>query len=150
MTRADPSIVISEAREWLGTPYHHQQSVKGVGCDCLGQLRGVWRAVVGPEPLTVPPYSRDWGEVAPREPMLQAARQVLIEIEPADAGPGAVLVFRMRSNAVAKHCGIMSSPQHFIHAWSNHEVAEAFLDRPWRRRIANAFVFPAPSASEET
>ena len=29
------------ARSWIGTPYVHQVSVKGGGCDCLGLVRGV-------------------------------------------------------------------------------------------------------------
>ena len=54
--------VVSAARGWLGTPYHDQASVRGVGCDCLGLVRGVWRDLHGPEPMPIPPYSRDWGE----------------------------------------------------------------------------------------
>ena len=46
---ADPDLVVAVARRWLGTPYHDQASVPGVGCDCLGLARGVWREVVGPE-----------------------------------------------------------------------------------------------------
>ena len=42
--------IIAEARAWIGTPYHHQAAVKGVGCDCLGLVRGVWRAVYGADP----------------------------------------------------------------------------------------------------
>ena len=37
--------IIAAAKEWRGTPYHHQQSQKGVGCDCLGLVRGVYEAV---------------------------------------------------------------------------------------------------------
>ncbi len=29
--------------DWLGTPYRHQGRRKGVGCDCLGLVLGVWR-----------------------------------------------------------------------------------------------------------
>ena len=61
---ADPDAVIAAARGWLGTPYHDQASLRGVGCDCLGLARGVWREVVGDEPFPTPPYSRDWGLVA--------------------------------------------------------------------------------------
>ena len=36
--------VVAEARMWIGTPYVHQASALGAGCDCLGLVRGVWRA----------------------------------------------------------------------------------------------------------
>ncbi|MEE8633091.1 MAG: hypothetical protein V3S93_01305 [Methyloceanibacter sp.] len=51
---------MAKARGWLGTPYHHQASVKGVGCDCLGLVRGLWRELCGPEPEAMPRYTRDW------------------------------------------------------------------------------------------
>ena len=34
--------IVRCARGWLGTPYHHQASMKSVGCDCLGLIRGLW------------------------------------------------------------------------------------------------------------
>jgi NlpC/P60 family putative phage cell wall peptidase len=51
--------IIAEARAWIGTPYHHQAARKGVGCDCLGLVRGVWRATYGADPEHPPAYSRD-------------------------------------------------------------------------------------------
>lgn len=30
-----------QARLWLGTPFRHQAALRGVGCDCLGLIRGV-------------------------------------------------------------------------------------------------------------
>jgi NlpC/P60 family putative phage cell wall peptidase len=98
---AAPAKVVAAARKWLGTPYHDQASVRGVGCDCLGLARGVWREVVGPEPFPIPPYSRDWGETGPPEVLAEGARAAMIEIEAADAGPGALLLFRMRPFAFA-------------------------------------------------
>ncbi|MEP3049668.1 MAG: hypothetical protein ABJL55_17590 [Roseibium sp.] len=56
--------VLNEARSWLGTPYQHQASLKGCGCDCLGLLRGIWRALYGDEPETAPDYSSDWAETS--------------------------------------------------------------------------------------
>ena len=47
--------IVEAARAWLGTPYHHQASLRGVGCDCLGLVRGVWRELYGPEPEAAPP-----------------------------------------------------------------------------------------------
>jgi NlpC/P60 family putative phage cell wall peptidase len=43
MTLTRAQIVVA-TRDWIGTPYQHQASLKGVGCDCLGLVRGVWRA----------------------------------------------------------------------------------------------------------
>ena len=39
--------VLAIARAWIGTPYRHQGAVKGVGCDCLGLIRGIWRELYG-------------------------------------------------------------------------------------------------------
>ena len=58
------AAIVAAARSWIGTPYRHQASLKGVGCDCLGLLRGVWRDVVGDEPERPPAYSRDWAEAS--------------------------------------------------------------------------------------
>src|SRR3712207_7216939 len=86
-------FIIAEARSWIGTPYRHQASLKGVGCDCLGLLRGVWRGVMGAEPQRLPPYTPDWAE-AGSDALHEGARRFLIE---ADAvAPGVVLLFRWR------------------------------------------------------
>ena len=49
--------VVARTRAWIGTPYRHQASLIGIGCDCLGLVRGVWREVLGPEPEAAPPYA---------------------------------------------------------------------------------------------
>ena len=146
-------------RPGIGTPYHDQASVRGVLCDCLGLLRGVWRDVVGPEPMPVPPYSRDWGEAGPVEVLAEAARAAMIELDVTEARTGDVILFRMRAGAIAKHVGILSgtprsahSPRgarphwgarsHFIHAYERSGVIEEPLTPAWQRRIAFAFRFP--------
>lgn len=35
------SRIVAEARTWLGTPFVHQASKRGVGTDCAGLVRGV-------------------------------------------------------------------------------------------------------------
>jgi len=131
--------VVGVARGWIGTPYVHQQAVRGAGCDCLGLVRGVWREVRGAEPEPVPAYTPDWSEAAGDERLWQAARRWLREV--AAPEPGDVLLFRMRSGAVAKHLGIMSGPDAFIHAYSGHGVVESPLSTAWRRRVVAAFAF---------
>lgn len=144
---ADPDRVIATAVSWLGTPYHDQASLKGVGCDCLGLARGVWREVVGPEPFPIPPYSRDWGETGSREVLAEGARRMMVEVPASNAPPGALLLFRMRPGAIAKHAGILTELDTFLHAYERLGVIEEPLTPTWRRRIAFAFHFPAPSSS---
>jgi NlpC/P60 family putative phage cell wall peptidase len=141
VTSADPAVVITAARGRLGTPYHDKASIRGVGCDCLGLVRGVWREVVGDEPLPLPHYSRDWGETGSREPLAEAARNVMPEIAVTNLEPGALILFRMRTGAVAKHCGILVAAERFIHAYERTGVIEEPLTAAWRRRIAFAFLF---------
>lgn len=137
------------ARDWIGTPYLHQASLRGAGTDCLGLLRGIWREIYGGEPEPVPPYTADWSEPAREELLWAAARRHLITIE-APAGsapqaPGEVLLFRMRAGAVAKHLGIaaaVGTEPSFVHAYTGHGVVESPLSAPWRRRIVARFQFP--------
>ena len=142
MTTADPAAVIAAARLWLGTPYHDQASLRGVGCDCLGLARGVWRDLVGAEPQAIPPYSRDWGETGVREVLADGARAMMMEVPIADIGPGTLVLFRMAPRAIAKHVGILTAAASFIHAYDRLGVIEEALTTTWSRRIAFAFRFP--------
>lgn len=132
--------VVTEAREWIGTPYRHQHATKGAGCDCLGLLRGVYRAVIGPEPETPPAYTPSWGESGDREFMLDAAHRWLTPVARGDWQLGDVLVFRMRRSMIAKHCGIISGEQTFIHADATARcVSETPLTAHWRSLVTGAF-----------
>ncbi len=137
--------IVSAARSWIGTPYVHQNSVKGAGCDCLGLLRGVWREVLGPEPEAAPAYSMDWSEPQGDERLWQAALRHLRPKALTAEAAGDVLLFRMRTGAVAKHLGLVAQTgpnASFIHAYSGHGVTESPLSAPWRRRVVAVFEFP--------
>ncbi len=136
---------MTAARGWIGTPYVHQQSLKGAGCDCLGLLRGVWREVLGAEPEAVPSYSRDWSEPQGEEHLWQAALRHMVAKDREDAAPGDLLLFRMRERSVAKHLGVqgeIGNAPTFIHAYSGHGVVENALSQPWQRRVVARFEFP--------
>ena len=137
--------VVAEARGWIGTPYLHQASAKGAGADCLGFLRGVWRAVYGAEPETVPAYTADWSEPGRDEALWRAAMRHLGQKTLKAASVGDVLLFRMRDGGIAKHLGIaarIGSNSSFIHAYTGHGVVESPLSDPWQRRIVARFEFP--------
>ncbi|MGQ7792912.1 DUF6950 family protein [Faunimonas sp. B44] len=134
--------IVSAARGWLGTPYRHQASLKGVGCDCLGLVRGVWRELKGYEAETPPPYTPDWAEARGRETLAEAARRHMSEIAAAEAQAGDLVLFRWRAGLPAKHAAILAGPARMIHAQEGAAVAEVPLSDWWRRRIAYAFRFP--------
>lgn len=136
--------VVTEARRWLGTPYVHQASARGAGCDCLGLVRGVWRGVVGPEPFAMPAYGPDWGEAGGEEHILRFARRCMTEIPPYSGMPGDMLVFRWRAGMVAKHLGILTGEARMIHAWERGGVVEVALVPSWSRRVAGVFRFREP------
>lgn len=134
--------ILREARGWIGTPYRHQASCKGAGADCLGLVRGVWRALYGAEPERPPPYTRGWAEEGGADTLLAAAGRHMRPVPPDAAGPGDLLLFRWRDGALVKHAAILSGPAKMIHAYEGLCVTESPLVPAWRRRIVAAFLFP--------
>jgi len=146
--------IVTIARSWIGTPYVHQASVKGAGCDCLGLLRGVWRDAFGEEPEDVPPYSPDWAEATGAETLRDALARHLCAIAARDIAPGDIALFRMNARGPAKHCAIVgcatasllergvgekNGALTLIHARQNKRVSEEVFSRAWRWKLAYAF-----------
>jgi len=132
--------ILAEARTWIGTPYQHQASAKGAGCDCLGLVRGVWRALYGGEPEPFPAYTPDWAERQGAETLLEAAGRYLT---PANAAqPGDVLLFRMHAEAPAKHVAILDEDDVLIQAYWGRSVVRSRFAPWWRARLVGAFSFP--------
>jgi NlpC/P60 family putative phage cell wall peptidase len=136
------AAIVTEARAWVGTPYRHQGSLRGIGCDCLGLLRGLWRSLIGPEPESPGAYSPDWAEAGRADSLMDAARRHLVALPDITYAEGDVLLFRFRKNVPAKHIGIASGPGRMIHAHEGACVAEVPIAAFWQRRIAATFSFP--------
>lgn len=138
----DRAEIVRAARGWLGTPYRHQASLKSVGTDCLGLVRGIWRDVFGPEPETAPAYAPGWAEEGAGEALANAARRHMMEIPRTEFKEGDVLLFRWRPHLPAKHAGIAVSTHHMIHAQEHAAVTEIAITGWWRRHLSHAFRFP--------
>jgi NlpC/P60 family putative phage cell wall peptidase len=135
--------ILNAAAGWIGTPYRHQASLKGVGCDCLGLVRGIWRELYGAEPEAPEPYAADWAERSGTERLAEAAlRHFGPPIERAEMLPGDVLLFRFRPGVAAKHLGILAEEHRFIHAYEQAGVVSSPLVSSWARRIAAVHRFP--------
>jgi NlpC/P60 family putative phage cell wall peptidase len=114
-TRAD---VVAEAARWVGTPYHHQARVRGVGVDCAQLVAGVAEAVgLIPAGTPVPhDYSPEW-HLHSRGELLVANLEAFGCVRlarPEDARPGDVLAFRFGRSV--GHLGILLEGGLFVHA----------------------------------
>lgn len=134
------AAILACAADWLDTPYRHQSSVKHVGTDCLGLIRGIWRELYGEEPERPPAYSPDWAEVSGEETLLDAATRWLTPIGTPQAGD--VLLFRMAPHAPCKHIGILAAPERLLHAYWGKAVVISHFVPFWQRRHVASFAFP--------
>jgi len=144
----DPARVVDAARGFLGTPYRHQGSRAGVGCDCLGLVRGVWRALHGREPERPGAYGVDWAETGGGDPLGEAARRHLVPVPPErEPSPGEVVLLCWRRPGPARHCGILepgdgSGRPRLIHAFEGSAVVSSALTPGWWSRVGGRFLFP--------
>lgn len=134
--------ILNAAEGWIGTPYHHQASLKGVGCDCLGLVRGIWREVFGEEPEAPPPYRPDWSVRDEGDPLRAAADRWLVPISEDALQPGHVVLFRIRPDWPARHCAIVFTPSSLLHAYWGRAVQETAFTPWWQKRVAGAYAFP--------
>jgi len=134
------AAVLRCADSWRDTPYRHQASVKGVGTDCLGLIRGIWRELYGEEPEAPPAYTPDWAEENGEETLLEAALRWLLPIETPQAGDA--LLFRMAAGAPCKHIGLMAANGRLLHAYWGKSVVISHFAPFWQRRHVASFAFP--------
>lgn len=130
-TRAD---VISKAREYLDTPFHHQARVKGRGVDCLGLLICVGRDLGF---LRADFDRQDYGHVPNSKIMRAGLAEQLDEIPVADLQPGDVmfLTFDGEPTHVA-----FKTDRGMLHAFSSaRRVVEHSMDDLWLSRIRGAY-----------
>jgi len=135
--------VVAEARSWIGTPYVHQGSVKGVGCDCIGLIIGVARCLGMPEATAFDQDIRYKGYSRPPNPRLlvEACDEYLDRVPVvSDALPGDIALGRIEIEP--QHFGILSAvdPAYIIHAYSQiKRVTENRADERWRAKVLRIY-----------
>jgi cell wall-associated NlpC family hydrolase len=127
--------VVATARSWLGTPFHHQGRLKGVGVDCAGVIVGT-AAELGLSAFDRTGYghrpdSRELEELCGihmRGVRLSAAR-------PAD-------VMLLMVDGQPQHLAFVTDLG-MLHAYApSRRVVEHRIDESWRSRIVAAFRIP--------
>ena len=106
--------VVREARSWLGTPWVHQHSERGIATDCAGLVVGVARRLgLVDEGFRLHGYTR-----APDGSMTSICDQHMQRIGRDEMAPGDVVV--MRVDKLPQHLGIVAPYIHgglaIIHA----------------------------------
>jgi NlpC/P60 family putative phage cell wall peptidase len=136
--------IVKVAREWIGTPYHHQAALKGIGCDCIGLLIGVWREIIGNLPVEPPVYSPQW-HLHQKESQLISVLENSYgfkRINCSNPPSGSVLCMGLRKGP-AHHAGIATGDNTFIHSFMTaKKVVEVTLDSDWRSRTHAVLVYP--------
>lgn len=127
----------TEARTWIGTPFRHAASLKGVGVDCIHLVEAIFRTVgLVPDGL-LPAYPPDWCIHQRKELLLDGLREHCDEVED-PWRVGDILVYRYAR--AAAHCGIYVGNGRIIHAAQRDKVR---CDRtntiPLARRFVAAF-----------
>ena len=123
------AAIVAEARAWIGTPFHHQARLKGVGVDCANLLVGVYSAVGAVPAISLDHYPPDWHlhQDTPRfmAYLLQYAEPIPASEQPQ---PGDIAMFRYGRQAA--HGAIVSAWPLVIHAWLDvGRVVETEADR---------------------
>lgn len=112
------ACAVVEALTWLGTPYHHQGRVKGVGTDCGMLLCEVYHEC-GLIPFVDPrPYPADWHLHQMEQKYLQWIKTYCDEVT--DPQPGDIVLYHF--GKCVSHAGIVVEWPTIIHAYLNQGV----------------------------
>lgn len=144
----DRRLICINALAWLGTPYVHQQRVRGCqgGVDCAGLVAGTAydsELVTLADLDKIPPYPATWHWHSDF-PMLTeimkgfGCKKKSLE----DLQPGDILAFKI--GKCVSHLGIYLGDGWFVHAEGRgpKEVTRTTLNGAWLRRLEEAYAFP--------
>ena len=136
--------IVHEAKEWLGIKWVHQASLKGVACDCVGLVRGVYRQLTCNDFPVEVNYPATW-HLFKSDPWLltECRKHAGAEIKESQLLPGDIITFSFRESFVDHHIGIYLGDGTFIHSYLDAGfVVENRLDSVWKPRIRHCFRFP--------
>jgi NlpC/P60 family putative phage cell wall peptidase len=146
--------IVTEARAWVGTPFHHQGRVKGVGCDCIGAVLGILHHAgarsrqldSNGNPLPFTAFDRaDYSPDPNSDRLMHTLDEHLITIPLDKIRAGNVLLFKIIH--LPQHVGIVADHPYgglsLIHAYSPAgKLVEEQLTASWLKRAISAYRVP--------
>lgn len=111
--------IVNEARAWIGTPFHHGQALRGIGCDCIGLISGVAARFDLPEARAWRDDARfnGYGPIPRPDMLMRGCAEYLDKLSIDSATIGDVLLFAFKDEPM--HFGIISQhyPRYVIHGF---------------------------------
>ncbi|AMK19327.1 NlpC/P60 family protein [Sphingobium sp. MI1205] len=131
--------IVAEARSWIGTPFHWEASVKGVGCDCKGLVAGVARALGLTEAESVFARATAYHRSIDAAYLRQGLAALFDQAE--EARPGDVLLLRVGGKA--QHLAILTEPGRMIHTYGKGPkcVVEVPMGAIWCAAIDSSWAW---------
>jgi cell wall-associated NlpC family hydrolase len=127
--------VVEEARKYLGTPFHHQGRLLGVGIDCVGLLANIGKT------LGLFNYdNRAYGRQPVKGLLESELQKVADEIPAREATEGDLVLFWFAWKSHApQHVGIITD-RGILHTWAGGgKVVEHPMTQPWRKRMCGTY-----------
>jgi NlpC/P60 family putative phage cell wall peptidase len=106
--------VVTEARTWIGTPYHHMADVKGAGVDCAMLLVRIYCDLKFAPPFDPRPYARDWMLHQTEEKYIGWLEKYCVRVPEPDAGD--IILYKF--GKTASHGAICVNEGLMIHAYA--------------------------------
>lgn len=130
--------VSTEARRWVGTPYHHEGRVLGQSCDCIGLVIGVARnlGMACPADRDLPRYSS-----MPHDHVAERTADLLM-VRSSGMREGMIGLFWFRDRGHAQHFAIFARGKRLtmIHAYLNaRRVVETGISPFWLKRLIRVY-----------
>jgi len=143
--------IVAEARTWIGTPWAHRMWTKGVGCDCVGLVRGTMHALgLLSADMHEWPGAHEYADYSqePRANLLKTlCDRYLAPVSFSDMQLGDVCLFAVQRHP--QHLAIVADSPHgglsIIHASQHprqHKVVEMRLIFGRTMRFVAAYALP--------
>jgi cell wall-associated NlpC family hydrolase len=118
-------LVVKVAKSWIGTPYHNNAKIKGVGCDCLTFLSGVFIEAGIIKEVKIPHYSPDFMKHRNAEQYLDGLLKYTHEVE--KPLPGDIALWKF--GRCFSHSAIVVEWPVVMHAYIHRSVMFENVDR---------------------
>jgi len=129
--------IVAEARTYIGTPFHHQGRLKGVGIDCVGLIVNVGKSfdLVGHD-------NTEYSKYPDGKTLMEQINSYGVPIDTDKMQPGDVVVFWIVNPRTPTHIGIVTD-YGFIHTYADiGKVVEHRFTAAWKKRIVGVYKYP--------